>query len=177
MTGSHVLVASPLVINRIIACQSTFRWFQAQLRILPGAPKQTKSEDTDHEETDRLNQFQSSLSTPFLGAEATQITAAPGRCFTLPQKVRHRAAPRLTFCTAIPTFFASLDVNVYPWATSASYISAVFRGFSLFFRIATTAGRRVPFPFSAALGAAGPAFFGDKVLRSEVSYECSASLL
>ena len=35
----------------------------------------------------------------------------------------------------------------------------------LFFRIATTAGRRVPLPSSAALGAAGAAFFGDETLR------------
>ena len=35
----------------------------------------------------------------------------------------------------------------------------------LFFRIATTAGRRVPLPSSAALGAAGATFFGDEILR------------
>ena len=50
-------------------------------------------------------------------------------------------------------------------ATSASYISAVFKGFLLFVRIATTAGRSVPLPSSAVLGAVERAFFGDPILR------------
>ena len=36
--------------------------------------------------------------------------------------------------------------------------------------MATTAGRRVPLPFSAALGAAGSAFFGDEILRFSAAF-------
>src|SRR4029077_14215339 len=55
-------------------------------------------------------------------------------------------------------------------ATSASYISTLFKGVLLFFRIATTAGRRVPLPFSAPLEAAGSAFFGDEILRFSAAF-------
>jgi len=44
-------------------------------------------------------------------------------------------------------------------------MSAVFRGFLLFVRIAATAGRSVPLPSSAVLGAAELDFFGDPILR------------